>query len=215
MHFDRVDAAAAAGIAVVVGTLVYARRRRGLRVSLPASAAEAAAYVHQYAPIFGAPESLVMTILGIESAYRAGLVNQNDRAAPKGGAWGLGQITLDTAKDVTKRFPSIAAQYWPKFVKAPVGMSLLDPRENAAMACFILGRLYTKYKSHADGWKLAAVAYHQGSGTIDKHLAARGKLDPTALAPFGRIYYGMILKATTSKAPVVAALQAENRRILA
>jgi len=135
----------------------------------------------------------------IESNNRFDAINMKNA---RGGAWGICQMTLDTAKDLTKRFQTVAKKYWPRF--DGTGQSLLDPETNVALAAFQVGLLWKAFKAKPNNWLVAGLAYHQGSGTISKLLAAgNGRLVPTQIPPNGKIYYAGLQKQQTGN-PVVA-----------
>lgn len=160
----------------------------------------------KYAGIFGAPTSLLLAIFQIESAMKPDSVNLKN---PRGGAWGLGQMTLETAKDLTKRFPATAKRYWPKF--DGTGQSLLDIETNIAICAYHLSLLWKRYKDRPGNWLTAGLAWHQGSGNIDKQIAAgKGKVVPSNLPPKGRIYYGWLQRELTQNPLVAKAVTGEQ-----
>lgn len=101
----------------------------------------------------------VMVVIGIESNFKADVVNTNDRAMKRGGAWGYMQMTLDTAKDLVPRMPQSLAVVG-KF--DGTGRSLLDPELNVAIGTFYLDKLAREFKD----FDLVVAAYQQGPGNI-------------------------------------------------
>ncbi len=157
----------------------------------------------KYASAFGVPLSLVMAIMGIESAYNPSAENHSANAEARGGAWGLGQMTLATAKDITQRYASVAKKFWPSW--NGTGQGLLSAQVNAAMTAFLLSLAWKKYMGRPNNWLTAGVAHHQGTGTIDKLLAEHGQITPDVLPPKGREYY-VALEAERAHNNLVASL---------
>jgi soluble lytic murein transglycosylase-like protein len=141
---------------------------------------------YKYGKVFNVPPKIIMTILAIESRFNAKAVNKSDRAMKRGGAWGIGQMSLTTAIDLTKRYPMIASVHWRKF--DGTGESLLDLNTNVALAAFYLSMAWRRYK----GNELATLlSYHQGKGTIDRLITDKRKWNEK-LAPYGKEYLAMI-----------------------
>ena len=122
----------------------------------------------------------VLTICKIESDFNPTAENHNERAEPKGGAWGMMQITLDTARDLIKKVPRIFGTVG---VWDGSGKSLLDPDLNIMLGTFYLDKLAQEFGGDFD--KVVA-AYQQGPGTVRKVVAA-GNF-PDGLGPNGRTY---------------------------
>jgi len=168
----------------------------------------AVALAVKYATIFKAPPSLLISIMQIESRNNPNAVNP--KAIERGGAWGLTQMTLKTAQDLTKRYPAVAKKYWPKF--DGTGRSLLDPETNAAIGAFHLSLLWKRYQGKPGNWLTAGLAWHQGSGNVDKQLAAgKGKMIVSNMTPKGKIYYGWLLNQIEGNPVVAKAVTAEKK----
>jgi len=144
--------------------------------------------VEKYSKALGVPRSLVIAIFNIESNFRIDAENHTPRAEARGGAWGIGQITLETAKDITKRFPETAKKLWPNW--DGTGPGLLDPHINIAMSAFLLARDYKHFTNKGDAWLLAGLAHHQGRGNVEKFLReGNGKIVEDKLPPNGKRYW--------------------------
>jgi soluble lytic murein transglycosylase-like protein len=140
----------------------------------------------KYSKVFNVPSRIIMTILAVESRFNANAVNRSERAMKRGGAWGIGQMSLQTAKDLTNRFPMIASVHWKKF--DGTGESLLDVSTNVSLVAFYLSMAWRRYK----GNELATLlSYHQGVGTIDKLIADKRNWNDK-LPPFGKEYLVML-----------------------
>jgi soluble lytic murein transglycosylase-like protein len=180
----------------IVAAIVFSGEAQAMPSNKNAKAI-AVALAEKYSKVFGVPASLVLAILQIESQFKFDAVNKTDRAMARGGAWGIGQITLATAKDIAQRFPKEAKQYFSTF--NGTGESLLDPETNIAMSAFILSRSWKRYATKPKNWVVAAMAYHQGAGTMDDIVK---KLGPSytadqlknSLAPNGKIYFSWLQK---------------------
>lgn len=136
------------------------------------------------------PMPLLMSILKIESDFYPGAVNRSPRAAARGHAWGLGQVTWLTAVDYAKRFPEEGKMLWPKFD----GMnkeSLLDPMTNLGFVIFYLSRALESF--HGDVIK-AGAAYHSGKGGVLELVKQRGDKWEQGLGPNGRRYVELLRK---------------------
>ncbi len=140
----------------------------------------------KYARAFGVPTSLVLATTYAQSGNNAKAYRANNR----GGAWGYGQVTLATAKEI-----------WPK-VKAKVGKTwdgtgkgLLDPEVNLALTAAYLGAWWSRYKRNVRNWMLSAYAYVLGPGRVRQVMPKDdGTLPKKLPADFARV------KAAFSKA---------------
>lgn len=126
----------------------------------------------KYAKAFGVPPSLVLALLAVGGWREKGYV-----ANSRGGAWGYSFITLTTAKDLTRRFPAIAAKYWPKFVRTESGAVLQDAAENIAMGAFQMSLQWKQLKR----WMPSALSYYAGFGRLSKLLKDSGGMLPAKL----------------------------------
>lgn len=171
---------------------------------------ELAALATKWANVFGAPPSLLIALMGIESSYNPNVVNTNDRAMKGGGAWGLTQLLLSSAKDLTKRFPDVAKKHWPQW--DGTGKGLLDPNTHLAIAAFKLANNWKRYRARPNNWLTAGIAWHQGTGNIDAQLVkGKGQVIPSKLPPYGREYYAR-LQSQQSTNPVVLAMLNDERQ---
>lgn len=184
---------AAAGLAMA-GALLLAWRNPDVVRKLTSRAAPelARALAEKWGRIWGVPSGFVLTIMKIESAFRPGVSNTNERAMKLGGAWGLMAMTLTTARglvpqvqqaaagkdQITKTHVAAALSHWNNS-----GQSLLDPELNTCLGAFFLAKLYREFKT----LRLVAAAYHQGAGKV-RQLQATSKAIPAALPPLGREY---------------------------
>lgn len=175
--------------------------------SVSSNEARAVALSVKWAKQFGAPPSLLIALMKIESNYNPNAKNLKNA---RGGAWGLTQMTLATAQDLTKRFPAAAKQYWPGF--NGTGPSLLDPDTNAAISAYHLGNIWKRYKGRPGNWLTAGLAWHQGSGNIDKQIAqGGGKVNPANLPPNGTTFYNWLKRELTSNPVVAKAITSEEQ----
>lgn len=129
----------------------------------------------------GVPLSLALSVFSIESGFNRKAENHSPSAETRGGAWGLGQITLATAKDMAARFPN-SADLWPRF--DGTGQSLLDLQTNIGFAIHYLARAYKRYGD----WLAAGASYHQGMGKIDQLRKTYGSDWANHLPPKGKLY---------------------------
>lgn len=166
------------------------------------NAAKVKALIDKYAPIFGAPPSLLMALAAIESSYNPAAKNVGPVAMAKGrgGAWGLFQFLLSTATAIKAGQPKLSAKYWPRF--NGTGPSLLDAETSVAMASYDLGRLWKRFKDKPDPWYVTGLAWNQGAGGLDKFLKrGGGRLTVAALTPGATEYYRRLqTQATTNPA---------------
>jgi hypothetical protein len=130
----------------------------------------------KFAAAFGVPVSLVLAIIKVQSNWNPKATNLKNK---RGGAWGFTQMTLATAADLTKRFPANAKKWWPKF--NGTGPSLLDPATNVALGAYQLSLQWKRFRAKPSNWMVTALAYHQGSGGMDKLLKAGGGKLPAKL----------------------------------
>lgn len=133
------------------------------------------------------PLDLVAAIVSIESGFNPMVVNRSERAMRRGGAWGLAQVTLETAKDYARRFPEVGAKMWPMFDKT--GESLKDPSTNLGFAIYYLDRALKMF----DGdWLAAGTSYHQGKRKVKQLIDEYGAEWYNHLPPLGRRYYQLL-----------------------
>lgn len=178
----------------------------------PTASPQIAALVAKYAAAFKVPTSLLMALAAIESSYRPHLSNTGPVAMAKnrGGAWGLTQILLLTATDTTKRFPKVAAKWWPQW--DGTGPGLLDPAVNLAMAGFLLSQLWARFQGKPGNWYVTGLSWNQGAGGVSKFLAAGGgKLDPAVMTPGAREYYSRLAVQANDNPAVNQAIASERQ----
>lgn len=133
---------------------------------------KAVALAATYARAFGVPTSLVLALMAVGGWRPVALVKNT-----RGGAWGYTFITLATAQDLTKRFPAIAAKYWPKFAANQTGQALLDPAENIAIGAYQMSLQWKRFKD----WYTAALSYYTGAGAMDTLIKQGGGKLPAKL----------------------------------
>ncbi len=173
--------AIAAGAAVALYLLTRPRASLVPNVAVPALARQLAA---KWAPLFGIPADLLLVIGKLESGYRSRA--HNPAAARQGGAWGMFQQTLDTAKsnvaqlqkDSRAEVRAVVARFRGR------GEDLWDPELNAVLASYQLGKLWKRYGGR---FEHVVAAYHQGAGNVDKFLR-QGRRFPDDLPPNGKVY---------------------------
>lgn len=149
----------------------------------------------KWSGIFGCPVELMMVIGKIESGYRPDCANFSLAALSRGGAFGMFQQTLSTAKGHALALAtSQDARVQATLAKWNGARSLLDPDLCGMFAAKQLGEL-----SRAFPGNFAAItgAYHQGAGKIRSVLAQGGSL-PDDLPPKGRVYVTRALAARGS-----------------
>ena len=157
----------------------------------------------KYARLFGVPLSLMLATTYAQSNNRPNAKRDNKR----GGAWGLGQMTVATATDI-----------WPK-VQAKTGLSwdgsgegLLNPSLNLAMTAYYLSLWYSRYKSNRLRWLLSAYAYVLGPGRVRKVLPKdSGSLPKTLPADFARVK--AVFAKALATAEVKKALASESQKV--
>ena len=148
----------------------------------------------KWAAVFDVPLAYVLTIARIESSFNPQASNQNDRAAPHGGAWGPMQMLETTARDLAKTFGRSPVPEVKEAMKRwhGKGVDLCDLDLGTMFGAWYLARLTLEF----DTLPLVAAAYHAGPGTVRK-LVAQG-LDEedlvAKLGPFSRQYVASATK---------------------
>jgi hypothetical protein len=164
----------------------------------------------KYARLFGVPPSLVLATTYAQSGNRANAQRENKR----GGAWGYGQVTLATAKEIWPRFQNKIGKSWDL-----TGKGLLDPALNLALTAAFLSLWWKRYKANPRGWFLTACAYVLGPGRVRQVLPKdSGALPKPLPADFARIKTAFVKALATAevkkavqqegKAPVLAGAEA-------
>lgn len=146
----------------------------------------ARAYAEKWGPVFGAPVSSLMTLARIESGFRADCAELSARALARGGAYGLVQQTLATAKGHAAKLAGSGNADVQRTLAAKwhgSARDLLDPDLNMMLAAYHVGVLTDRYGD----FKLVAAAYHQGTGKVDQ-MIRDGKAIPSQLPPKGKAY---------------------------
>lgn len=141
-----------------------------------------------WAMAFGIPVLWLAAIVRAESGWQPQISEVADeRAAARGGAWGLGQMTRATAEGLIEdgarpggplaAFPETLARW-----DGSDPRTLLDPDLNLMLSAFHLARLAQTF---GPDFSLVSSAYHSGSDAVRKLLAA-GLQPPEGLGPRGR-----------------------------
>lgn len=168
----------------------------------------------KYCKIFGAPVSLMLAVMGVESSYNPRASNVSDRAMKGGGAYGLMQLLLSTAQNLTTKNPKMAALYWPTF-SSKYGMTaegLYDINVSIPMAAFGLSQNWKRYKGKANAWFVTGVSWNQGIGNMDKKLAAcNDKVTAADMPPNGKLYWSMLEQQLTANEAVAMAVTNERQ----
>lgn len=151
----------------------------------------------KWGPIHGCPVETIRVIAKIESGYRLECVAMYGGAIPRGGAWGLMQQTLSTAKgNVLKLRKSGNAAVQAAISRFDgTGTSLFDPDLNVCLGAYQLGRLTAEFSD----FTTVVAAYHQGAGKIRRMRNAGKAINPQTLlasgAPKGAVYVTRALQA--------------------
>lgn len=135
------------------------------------------------------PMDMLAAIMSIESNFNPHVVNNSPNARRRGGAWGIGQITLDTARDYAQRFPEEGKVLWPQF--DGTGESLKNMATNIG---FMVKHLSHSLKKFDGDWYKAAVAYHQGNGGVMKKVKEHGEQWAQYLPQLGKRYYHLLVQ---------------------
>jgi soluble lytic murein transglycosylase-like protein len=134
----------------------------------------------QWAAIWSVPELVLWVVATLESQRVSGAVNDKGADAERGNAWGLFQVTHDTARELMSR-PELqrfeASRRWDGS-----GPSLLDPGLNTMLGAYYLGKLWQRYEGD---FAATVSAYKYGPAPIDRILARGGDL-AAELPPEGR-----------------------------
>lgn len=146
---------------------------------------------NRYGRAFGVPPRLLLSVWRIESNFNPFATNLTAGDLGRGGAWGLGQMTLQTARGLDADFPELAAKYWPGFHANPVGESLFNIRENTAMSALLLALGYNSFNRDP---LAAGISYKMGLRYMGDFLAERGEM-PRDLTAGGQRYFGRLVEA--------------------
>lgn len=135
------------------------------------------------------PIKLVMSIIGNESGFNANAANLTGGDLARGGAWGLGQITLATANGIPAMIPKDAKNTSVFKSWTGEGKQLLDPSLNVLFMMAYLNYLLSKVNGDTN---LATAAYNRGLGSVQK-MVAQGRKDDVA-----KLDYVQHVKAVTT-----------------
>ena len=188
----------------------------GKKTKVPAQFDLVKALAAKWGRKFTVPLPLILMIAEIESSFRPGLYNLNERAMKLGGAWGVVAMTLQTGVGKVTQIrsnPKLAADpeiavtlsKWNPAatvasVKAAIAAKnaaecqrlaqpLLDPDVCLLLGVYMLSGLWHKYKDYV---KVAA-AYHSGSVPVDAAIKA-GVAVTDKLGPAGKEYVARATK---------------------
>jgi hypothetical protein len=130
---------------------------------------------NKWADKFGIPRTLVLATIYAQSSDNMMAQKANNR----GGAWGLGQVTLATAKEIYPRVKGVVPPW------DGTGKGLLQPDLNVALTAYYLSLWYKRYQKNRLAWMLAAYAYVLGPGRVQAVMAdVNGKLPSPLPADF-------------------------------
>lgn len=152
----------------------------------------ALAVANKWGPVFGCPVRTLLVVAAIESGYRSGCAEVSPRAMARGGAYGMWQQTLNTARGHARdlaSYPDPDVQSTLRKWRG-IGSDLFDPDLCGLFAARQLGQLTREFGDLA----LVTGAYHQGAGKIRQVLAAGGTV-PADLPPHGKTYVTRALDA--------------------
>ena len=157
----------------------------------------------KFSKAFGVPTSLVLAAMAALSGNKADAFHDNKR----GGSWGLGQMTLATAKEIWPRAKAKIGKTWDG-----TGKGLLDPTINVGLTAYMLSLGWKRYAKNAKGWFLALCYYGLGPGRTQQLIPtpSTSKL-PSPMPPDMvslKTRYAAVLK---SNSEVKNALKAEAR----
>jgi hypothetical protein len=128
---------------------------------------------NKWADRFGIPRTLVLATIYAQSSNNMMAQKANNR----GGAWGLGQVTLATAKEIYPKVKGIVPPW------DGTGKGLLQPDLNVALTAYYLSLWYKRYQKNRLGWMLAAYAYVLGPGRVQSIMPSPTGSLPSPLPP--------------------------------
>lgn len=176
--------AAAAAVAALAGGGVARAAEAPKEAPKPKPKAAATparvALAKRFGKAFGVPVSLVLSTIWAQSANNP----KAQRANKRGGAWGYGQMTLATAKEIYPRVKGKLGKTWNE-----TGEGLLDPTVNIGLTAYYLSLWWRRYKANPRNWMLAAYAYVLGPGRVRAVVPddAKGKLPKPLPADFAKV----------------------------
>ncbi len=178
--------AGGAGIALLTGGAkrAFAGTRGMLKNNIPI----VLMIVKKWAPSFPkVPIKLVMSIIGNESGFNTNATNLTGGDLARGGAWGLAQMTLATAKGVPPFIPK-AIKDGPVFKHwTGEGKQLLDPSLNVLFMMAYLNHLMGELKGDT---VLVTAAYNRGLGAVKK-MVSQGRTAQVADLDYVRHVQGI------------------------
>lgn len=134
----------------------------------------ARALAAKWGAAFKVPPAWVLATMDHESGFRPDLKNLTGGDLSRGGAWGLMQVTYETARDeagkMDKDAPAAARAVLAKWDRR-LPQGLLDPEVNAAIGTSHLARLSRDF---GGDWRKVAAAYNHGSAGVKRALARGG-----------------------------------------
>jgi soluble lytic murein transglycosylase-like protein len=125
--------------------------------------------IAKWANYFGVPIDVLEGVVRTESNFKPGAKNLTGGDLARGGAWGLAQMTLETAKGLVVATRSAHPDLAPILVRFDgTGPSLLDPDLNLLLAASLLASNYRQLRA----WPAAVLAYNRGVGGARTYLAS-------------------------------------------
>jgi hypothetical protein len=169
---------------VIAALAASSRKARGASLASRAGAMPWRAYVDlcaRWASSSALP-LLVLVVTGIHESDRQvdpGEKNWGPGDRARGGAWGLFQMTLKTARGLIERFGQLATAHGKAGPLARAGAAwdgtgpgLVDPELNAELAAFELGRLWRMF---GGDFTSTVAAYNGGPAPVIAALARAGQ----------------------------------------
>jgi len=159
------------------------------------------AVAKKWARVFHVPVATVLAVIRTESNFHRKAENHSDRAEQRGGAWGLMQVTKDTARDLVKNLVALddaeVKQTLAKATNAALADALLDADFNVMLGAYYLSKLAARVGA---GFDQVVTAYHQGPGPLVR-AAGEGKPWDAYVGPLGREYLATATKYHAEVAP--------------
>jgi soluble lytic murein transglycosylase-like protein len=181
--------------------------RKGRSMSTEVKARAVLPVATKWAKMFGCPPSLLMAIIQNESSFNSQATNLTGGDLKRGGAWGLAQLTLQTALALDKDSGAIGKVHWPKWNKTGPGLLVLDT--NLAMAAYGIAKNWKRYQSVPNNWLVAGTAWNIGVGAMDKKVAtAKASNNWTPITGHA---YAQHIGAIRANAPLTAQLFAQEK----
>jgi soluble lytic murein transglycosylase-like protein len=140
-------------------------------------------YVTRWARYWGVPPKIVRGVIKTESRGNPRATAKHSGDLARGGAFGLMQVTLATAKEAVGKLRGAGGdvarvlQRWDG-----TGASLYDPELNVMLGAYLLA---SNYKA-VGNWPAAVLAYNRGVGGARSYIAAGG--NPSDAAYVAKVY---------------------------